>query len=78
MLHTGDVIHCETMNGQQIKTYRKQLGLTQAQLAALMGYSNKTYVSQIETGVRDMSEQGQRLLKAYISGYRPEDWPEEI
>ena len=65
------------MDGQQIKAARKQLGLTQTQLAEVMGYSNDTYISRVETGSRGMSEQAQRLLQAYLDGYRPKDWPVE-
>lgn len=64
-----------TMDGQQIKAARKQLGLTQTQLAEVMGYSDKTYVTAIETDKRSMSDQGQKLLQAYLEGYRPTDWP---
>ena len=64
------------MTPQEIKAARKALGLTQAQLAQVMGYSGTPYVSGLETGYRSISEQGRRLLQAYLSGYRPEDWPE--
>lgn len=66
-----------TMDGQQIKAARKQLGLTQTQLAEVMGYSDNTHISRIESGPRDMSEQGCKLLQAYLDGYRPKDWPVE-
>ena len=65
------------MDGQQIKAARKHLGLTQTQLAEVMGYYNNTHISRIESGPRDMSEQGQKLLQAYLDGYRPKDWPVE-
>jgi transcriptional regulator with XRE-family HTH domain len=63
------------MDGQQIKAARKQLGLTQTQLAEVMGYVGKSYISTIESGSRGMSDQGQKLLQAYLDGYRPKDWP---
>jgi transcriptional regulator with XRE-family HTH domain len=65
------------MDGQQIKEARKHLGLTQTQLAEVMGYYNNTHISRIESGFRGMSEQGQKLLQAYLDGYRPKDWPVE-
>lgn len=64
------------MTGDDIKQARKTLGLTQPQLAQVMGYSNKSYISAMENGTRSMSEQGQKLLQAYLSGWRPDDWPE--
>lgn len=63
------------MTRDEIKAARKQLGLTQVQLAEVMGYNSNTYISRVEGGDRDMSEQAQRLLEAYLSGYRPKDWP---
>ena len=71
---TGGV-HCLPMTGDDIRAARKHLGLTQKQLAEVMGYSDKTYVTAIETDKRSMSDQGQKLLQAYLSGYRPTDWP---
>ena len=66
---------CTSMDRHEIRTARKHLGLTQKQLAEVMGYSDKTYVTAIETDKRSMSDQGQKLLQAYLSGYRPTDWP---
>jgi transcriptional regulator with XRE-family HTH domain len=65
------------MNGQQIRDARKHLGLTQKQLAEVMGYAFMNYISKVESGSRDMSEQGCKLLQAYLDGYRPKDWPVE-
>ena len=65
------------MDGQQIRDARKQLGLTQTQLAEVMGYSGKSYVSQVEIGMKSIGGAAERLLKAYLAGYRPEDWPVE-
>ena len=53
---------------------RKRLGLTQAQLAAVMGYGNKARISEIERGER-LPPLAKRLLRAYLDGYRPDDWP---
>jgi transcriptional regulator with XRE-family HTH domain len=66
------------MNGHEIRAARKHLGLTQSQLAEVMGYVGKSYISTIESGPRGMSDQGQRLLQAYLDGYRPKDWPVKI
>jgi DNA-binding transcriptional regulator YiaG len=64
------------MTPAEIRAARKQLGLTQAELSAVMGYSRgaKT-VSDWEVGVSEMPPPTARLLRAYLDGYRPQDWP---
>lgn len=66
-----------TMDGQQIKAARKQLGLTQTQLAEVMGMTDKSYISKLESGAVNLGRTSQRLLQAYLDGYRPKDWPVE-
>ena len=63
------------MTGAEIKAARASLGLTQSQFAVVMGYYGKTYISNLESGRANISPQGFRLLQAYLSGYRPDDWP---
>ena len=63
------------MTGDEIRAARKHLGLTQKQLAEVMGYGGQAYMASVEAGTRSMSDQGQKLLQAYLSGYRPTDWP---
>jgi transcriptional regulator with XRE-family HTH domain len=63
------------MTPAEIKAGLKSLGLNQTQAAALLGYGNKSRVSEIETGKRNPSEAVVRLLRAYLDGYRPKDWP---
>jgi len=63
------------MVGDDIKTARLALGLTQAQLAAAMGYSGKSRIAELESGARHPSAAAIRLLHAYGAGYRPPDWP---
>jgi transcriptional regulator with XRE-family HTH domain len=65
------------MTGDKVKQARKQLGLTQAQLAQVMGLTGKTYISKIENNTQPLGEVSIRLLKAYLAGYRPEDWPNQ-
>ena len=54
---------------------RKQLGLTQAGLAAVLGYSGQSRIAEIETGKRNPGPAVVRLMAAYAEGYRPHDWP---
>ncbi len=60
-----------------IREARKSLGLTQTQFAALIGYNDKTAVSAVEAGTRNPSDSVIRLIRAYLEGYRPDDWPAE-
>lgn len=41
--------------GERIKCRREQLGMTQDELAFAVGYSGKTSIAKIETGVSDVS-----------------------
>lgn len=63
------------MNPAQFKEARQTLGLDQRQAAALLGYGNATRISEIEAGKRNPSASVVRLLRAYLDGYRPDDWP---
>jgi DNA-binding transcriptional regulator YiaG len=65
----------EQMSPAEILRARLMLGLTQAQLAPLLGYRDVTRVSELERGVRKPSAAVLRLLRAYLDGYRPPDWP---
>lgn len=54
---------------------RDSLGLTQKQLTPLLGYRSVPRISEIENGAMHPSGAVIRLLQAYLSGYRPPDWP---
>ena len=54
--------------GKRIKTFRKERGLTQAQLAKALGYSHKSVIAQIEKGESEMSyEKMLLLLRTYAA-----------
>lgn len=58
---------------------RQKLGLTQAQLAGVLGCT-LAHVKAMESptmrpGRRAMQPPYARLLRAYLDGYRPADWP---
>jgi transcriptional regulator with XRE-family HTH domain len=63
------------MTPQEIREARLRLGLTQDQLANVMGLSSGMTVSDWERGIRNANRQARRLLRAYLDGYRPENWP---
>lgn len=60
---------------------RKRLGLTLEELATMLGYQGdqrRQMQYDLETGRRFIREPQRRLIEAYLSGYRPDDWPQEI
>ena len=63
------------LTGEDVTSAREALGFTQEELAAVMGYGNKARVSELERGMHKLSPAAERLLRAYLNGYRPEDWP---
>lgn len=67
------------MTPSEIRAARKALGLTQHQLAILLGFASqpltKNNLSKLECGSKTLDPVRKRLLQAYIDGYRPADWP---
>lgn len=63
------------MTPAEIKQARQSLGLTQTEAALVLGYGSASRVSDIESGKRNAGESVLRLLRAYLDGYRPADWP---
>ncbi len=54
------------MTGNQFKTIREELGLSQDQLAQLLGLSGKQAVSNIETGFRNPSRLTMALMQVFL------------
>ena len=57
---------------------RAALGLSAVDLVRMLGVSPdraRQTLSDWRTGRRQMDEARARLLAAYLSGYRPPDWP---
>lgn len=68
------------MTPYQIRAHRRTLGLSSQQMAEMLGYSGRNagrHMRHIESGKRSLPPAHCRLLLAYISGYRPTDWPFE-
>ena len=65
----------QLMSGEEAAQARKRLGLSQSQLARLLGYDKRHSVANVETGARHYRAPQQLLLNAYLAGYRPADWP---
>jgi len=63
-----------------LKEARHTLGLTLAELAPLLGYegvNGARLVRRMESGDRTIRPAQARLVRAYLDGYRPADWPKE-
>ena len=63
----------------EIRRARKQLRLTQAQMADMLDtdpQSVRRWEMQPDAAThRKVPVRAMHLIKAYLSGYRPEDWP---
>ena len=68
-------MNSEAMTPDQVKQARKTLRLNQAQMAQMLGYGAQARVSDVERGAHPLDRGKERLLQAYLSGYRPPDWP---
>lgn len=69
----------ESMTPAQLKQARHALGLTLSEMADMLGYDGTHAAQQVrkmESGDRAIRGPQARLVLAYLSGYRPEDWPE--
>lgn len=71
--------------GDRIRLRRKELRLTQTQLAELTGYSDKTAISRIESGENDLTRskviifaQALRTTPSYLMGWVEEPSPKKI
>jgi transcriptional regulator with XRE-family HTH domain len=66
------------MTPSQLSRARQRLGLSGEQMATMLGYEGEQARSQVyhlETGRREIRPAQRRLIEAYLSGYRPADWP---
>ncbi len=65
------------MDNDEFRAIRKRLGLTQAQLAAVLEYRHVMQVSEIEreTNPKPVPRHVALLMRAYDEGYRPGNWP---
>ncbi len=67
------------MTHTQLKQHRKALGLSVNQMALALGCS-PVHVRRMEMdpsvdSARPVNAQVERLIIAYLDGYRPTDWP---
>lgn len=67
------------MNATEFKEIRLRLGLTQAELAAVLGYPIAMQVSELEraTNPKPIPRHVAMLMKAFDAGYRTDEWPNQ-
>lgn len=67
------------MKPSELRAARRALGLTQAEMAVMLGYQGRrltqTY-NALEKGRRRVREPQRRLVCAMLDGWRPDDYPE--
>jgi transcriptional regulator with XRE-family HTH domain len=67
------------MTPEQLKEARLKLGLSVAQLADMLGVSHqharRMTIPLDKSAHRPINRTVERLLQAYLGGYRPPDWP---
>lgn len=68
------------MTPEEIKKARKSLGLSQAEMGRMLDiHDTSTYrkyeASTAATQHRVPAARMVRLIRAYLDGFRPEDWP---
>ena len=66
---------------EQVKEARQELGLTGVEMGRMLDINDaKTYrcyeMPDDKSQARKLPARAGRLLDAYLSGYRPYDWPE--
>lgn len=70
-----------TMTPQEFSAARRQLGLSQAQLARVMdirGPSGNHVISRWERGARPLPPRAAMIMQLLLTGARPPDWEELI
>lgn len=67
------------MQPTQFRTIRQELGLSQAALARVLGYSSPMRISEFEraTNPRAVPAHVAMLMQAFADGWRTKDWPKE-
>jgi len=67
------------MTPKEMQRARLDFALKLEEMATMLGYQGiqrRQMQHDLETGRRPIREPQRRLMEAYLSGYRPPDWPE--
>jgi transcriptional regulator with XRE-family HTH domain len=62
------------MNATEYRAALARLGLTQVGAARIMGVGERTS-RRYASGDQNIPPPVERLMRAYLDGYRPPDWP---
>lgn len=65
------------LTAEEVRAARVRLKLNLAQMAYMLGFegsSAKSSMHNLESGERRVRPAQARLIRAYLSGYRPKDW----
>lgn len=68
----------DPLPGEVLAIAREALGLSRWEMATLLGYrgnSRGNITHDLQAGRKVIREPQRRLLYAYLTGYRPSDWP---
>lgn len=68
------------MKPTEIRKARQKLGLSLDAMAHMLGYEGenaRSMMHHLETGKRPLRPAQQRLLRFYMDGIRPKDWPND-
>lgn len=76
----GAMIYQPSMTPAQFREAQQKLGLSDAELALVLGLENAQHVRRLKADEgkehhRPVKGPTARLLRAYLDGYRPRDWP---
>lgn len=70
-----------TMTPDELESARRRLGLSVADMARMLETDPQTWrrmtMSATASTFRRPAARMERLIRAYLSGYRPGDWPDE-
>lgn len=72
-------LFAEKMTAAQMKKARKRLGYSLVQMGRAMGYRGPYAINsqwKIENSNAPISKNKTSLVEAFLSGWRPHDWPE--
>lgn len=77
---TNDRIPQPTMSPADFRRAQDVLGLTDYELAKMLGFGSSTHVRRLQATPdkkhhRAFVGPGVRLVEMYLRGYRPPDWP---
>lgn len=73
----ADAVSTNEMTPEQARAARIKLKLNLAQMGYMLGFEGKSVkasMHNLESGQRRVRPAQARLIRAYLSGYRPRDW----